>query len=118
MNNIFLCYSKCSTCKKAYKKLNDMNIEVKYRDLVTEKLEKKEIEEIINISKQDINIFFNKSGLVYKALKLKDKLMNLTFNEKLELLASDGKLVKRPILVLNNEVYVGYKEEIYNKLGE
>ena len=45
MDNIFLCYSKCSTCKKAYKKLNDMNIEVKYRDLVTEKLDKKEIED-------------------------------------------------------------------------
>ena len=56
--------------------------------------------------------------MVYKALKLKDKLMNLTFDEKLTLLASDGKLIKRPILVLNNEVYVGYKEEIYNKLGE
>ena len=117
MDNIFLCYSKCSTCKKAYKKLNDMNIEVKYRDLVTEKLEKKEIEEIINISKQNINTFFNKSGLVYKALKLKDKLLDLTFDEKLTLLASDGKLVKRPILVLNNEVYVGYKEEVY-KVGE
>ena len=102
MDNIFLCYNKCSTCKKAYKKLNDMDIEVKYRDLVTEKLEKKEIEEIINISKQDINIFFNKSGLVYKALKLKDKLNNLTFVEKIEHLSSDGKIVKRTILVLNN----------------
>ena len=101
MDNIFLCYSKCSTCKKAYKKLNDMDIEVKYRDLVTEKLDKKEIEEIINISKQDINTFFNKSGLVYKALKLKDKLLDLTFDEKLTLLASDGMLCIRNKYIIN-----------------
>ncbi len=118
MENRFLCYSKCSTCKKAYKKLNDMNIQINYQDFVSDKLSREEIENIVNLSEKDINDFFNKSGLVYKALQLKDKLKDLSFDDKLDLLSSDGKLIKRPLLIFNNNVYLGYKEEIYNKLGE
>ncbi len=107
---LFICYSKCSTCQKARKLLESKKIDFKVRDVVIEKLSKEELDKIIKLSQKDINKFFNTSGLKYRQLGLKDKLKNLNYDEKLYLLASDGMLVKRPILIDEKNVLIGFKQ--------
>lgn len=107
---LFICYSKCSTCQKARKLLESKKIDFKVRDVVIEKLSKEELDKIIKLSQKDINKFFNTSGLKYRQLGLKDKLKNLNYDEKLYLLASDGMLVKRPILIDGKNVLIGFKQ--------
>ena len=107
---LFICYSKCSTCQKARKLLESKKIDFKVRDVVIEKLSKEELDKIIKLSQKDINKFFNTSGLKYRQLGLKDKLKNLNYDEKLYLLASDGMLVKRPILRDEKNVLIGFKQ--------
>ena len=106
-NNIFLCYPRCSTCIKIQQQLNDSKIEYVVRDI---KLNNPNAEELAlwhEMSGLDIKKFFNTSGLVYKSLGLKDKLSEMTLKEKYEILATDGMLVKRPILITDDKVYVG-----------
>lgn len=108
--NILIGYPKCSTCKKAELFLKNNNISYKYRNIKEDKLNKEELDSIIKLSNLDINKFFNTSGLVYRNLNLKEKIKDMTYDEKLDILSSDGMLVKRPIFIFENKVSLGYKE--------
>ncbi len=108
-------YKKCSTVKKSLKYLDEHNIDYKYVDNVENKLTIEQIKTIHEMSNQDIKKLFNTSGIKYRELNLKDKLTEMSLDEKYELLASDGMLVKRPIFMNNGQVRIGFKEE---KLGE
>lgn len=112
----FLEYPKCSTCKKAKKYLEDNNISFSDRNIIDRKPTKEELSKWIILSKKEIKSWFNTSGVKYKELKLKDKLPNMTDDEKIELLSTDGMLVKRPILVTNDKVYIGFKENEWKEI--
>lgn len=109
--NLFLWYPKCSTCKKAYQILQERGIEVELRDIKEENPTKEELKEWWIKSGLELKNFFNTSGLIYKELNLKEKLPTMKEEEQLELLASNGMLVKRPILITENKVIIGYKKE-------
>lgn len=111
MNSIFIQYPKCSTCKKAKKWLEENGVEFIDRNIVNESPSAVELKEWIKISGKEMKKWFNTSGLKYKEMNLKEKLANMTDDEKLELLASDGMLVKRPILITSKGVCVGFKED-------
>ncbi len=113
---LLFCYPKCSTCKKAEDFLKSKNISYSYRDIKIQNPSKEELKSIFEKSGLDIKKFFNTSGLVYKSLNLKDKLDAMSLEEKLELLSTDGMLVKRPLLVLNEKVLVGFKEAEWSNL--
>ncbi|MUU06379.1 MAG: arsenate reductase family protein [Phascolarctobacterium sp.] len=106
---IFICYPKCSTCRKAEKYLQDHKIEYTKRDIKTDNPTAGELRSWQKNSGLPLKIF-NTSGLQYKALGLKDKLPQLNEEEQLQLLAADGMLVKRPILLTDGNVLVGFKE--------
>ncbi|MBQ3257716.1 MAG: arsenate reductase family protein [Oscillospiraceae bacterium] len=106
----FLCYPKCTTCKKAQAWLNDSGIEYELRDIKTENPTEAELRIWHSRSGLPLKKFFNTSGLQYKALQLKDKLPTMSEDEQFALLASDGMLVKRPMLITNEAVLVGFKE--------
>ena len=108
---IFIEYPKCSTCKKAKKFLDDNNCIYEDRNIVLERPTKDELDKFIKKSDKDINKFFNTSGLKYRELNLKDKLKDMSYDEKIKLLSTDGMLVKRPILVLKDKVLVGFNEK-------
>ena len=106
----FICYPKCTTCQKARKWLDENNIEYEFRDI---KLENPSIEELTawyKLSGLPLRKFFNTSGLLYKSMELKTKLPNMTDEEMLALLATDGMLVKRPLTIGDDFVLVGFKE--------
>ena len=107
MEALLIGYKSCSTCKKTEKFLNEKNISYKFQDVKEEKPEKDKIKNIYDKSGLDIKKFFNTSGQIYRKLNLKDKLKDMNEDEKLELLASDGMLLKRPILVYGDDVVVG-----------
>lgn len=111
MKNTFIWYSKCSTCQKAKKWLDANNINFIERSIVKEVPTKEELEKLIQQSELDIKRFFNTSGLRYKELNLKEKLSNMSYDDKLELLSTDGKLIKRPLFVNENIVLIGFKEK-------
>lgn len=108
---IFLCYPRCSTCKKAEKWLADNGIAVKVRDIKEDNPTAQELRLWHEKSGLPLKRFFNTSGLKYKELKLKDKLPTMTEEEQYALLATDGMLVKRPIFVDDYNVLVGFKEQ-------
>ena len=114
--NLFICYSKCSTCQKARKFLENHQIMFKERDIKNDNPTSEELKEWIEKSNLPIQKFFNTSGLIYKELHLKEKLPNMTDEEKIDMLSSNGMLVKRPILVTENKVFVGFKEREYEEL--
>ena len=116
MKNIFIEYPKCSTCKKAKSWLEEKNINFEDRNIVEDTPTLQELTEWIEKSGLDLKKWFNTSGLKYKELNLKDKLGSMTDEEKIKLLASDGKLIKRPLLISGKEVYVGFKEEQWKAL--
>ncbi len=116
MKNIFIEYPKCSTCKKAKKWLEENKVEFIDRNIVEKTPTVKELTEWIKESKQDIKKWFNTSGLKYKELNLKEKLSTMSDKEKIELLASDGMLIKRPLLISDKGIYIGFKEEKWKKL--
>jgi len=112
MKNILICYPKCSTCQKAKKWLIDNCIPFVERHIVQNAPSAQELEKWIQLSDQDIKKFFNTSGLKYKELGLKDKLNHLNFEEKIELLSNNGMLIKRPLLVAqDNKILIGFKKQ-------
>ncbi len=112
----FICYPKCTTCQKAQAWLVEKGIEFEIRNIKEDKPSCDELKEWYETSKLDIKRFFNTSGLLYKSMDLKNKLLEMTLDEKLQLLATDGMLVKRPILVGNGLVLVGFKEKEWEEV--
>ena len=111
----FIHYPKCSTCKKAKKWLDDKNIPYDERDIKKENPSYDELYKWQKMSGMPLKKFFNTSGMLYKELNLKDKLPSMSEAEQLKLLASDGMLVKRPLVVGDDFVLVGFKEESWNE---
>ena len=111
----FICYPKCTTCQKAKKWLDDNKIEYELRDIKQDNPTLEELTEWYKKSGLPLKKFFNTSGLLYKSLDLKNKLPDMTETEMLQLLSTDGMLVKRPILVGNYFVLVGFKEVEWNE---
>ena len=111
MSVLFIEYPKCSTCQKAKKWLQENNIEFEDRHILEQTPTAQELEKWIKQSNKEIKSWFNTSGLKYKELKLKEKLPTMSDEEKIELLTSDGMLIKRPILVIDNKVHIGFKPD-------
>lgn len=106
----FLCYSKCTTCQKAKKWLDTNKIEYTERPIKEQNPTAEELKKWHKMSGLPLKKFFNTSGLLYKDMKLKDKLPQMSEEEQYALLATDGMLVKRPMLVGEDFVLVGFKE--------
>lgn len=119
MNKIlFLEYPKCSTCQKALNWLEENKISFEDRHIVQDNPNAEEIKYWYQKSQKPLKSFFNTSGLKYKALSLKEKLPDMSEEEQISLLASDGMLVKRPLIVADNFILIGFKpEEWKQKLG-
>lgn len=114
----FVCYPKCTTCQRARKWLDDNQIEYDLRDIKTENPGYEELSAWHKLSGLPLKKFFNTSGLLYKSMALKDKLPGMSEEEQLHLLATDGMLVKRPLLLGDDFVLVGFKgAEWKSKLG-
>lgn len=115
----FICYPKCSTCKKAQQWLEDNGIEYTLRNIKEENPTAQELKEWYAKSGQPLKKFFNTSGLLYKSMELKTKLPDMSEEEMIALLSTDGMLVKRPLLIAEDKVLVGFKEsqwaEAFNK---
>ena len=106
----FICYPKCSTCQKALKWLDDKGLEYTLRDIKSQNPTYEELKGWYGMSGMPLRKFFNTSGLLYKSMALKDKLPNMSEDEMLELLSTDGMLVKRPLLIGEGFVLIGFKE--------
>lgn len=115
MKMLFLCYNKCSTCRKAKRFLNENDIEYDERDIKTNNPTESEIREWYIKSGLPLKKFFNTSGALYKSMQLKEKLTEMTEEEQIKLLSTDGMLVKRPILIYDSKVLTGFKEEDWTK---
>ena len=109
MNKVY-CYPRCTTCKKAVKWLEENGIEYEYKHIVEETPSKEDIKKYYKESGLPLKRFFNTSGNVYKELNLKEKLAEMSEDEQFELLASNGMVLKRPLLVGKDFVLVGFKE--------
>ena len=107
----FICYPRCTTCQKAKKWLDEKGVEYEMRDIKSENPSFEELKEWYTLSGLPLKKFFNTSGLLYKSMNLKDKLPSMSEEEMLELLATDGMLVKRPLLVGEDFVLTGFKEK-------
>lgn len=114
---LFIWYPKCSTCQKAKKWLNSHEIEYTERHIVEENPTYDELKEWHQKSGLPLKKFFNTSGMLYKEMKLKDKLPKMSEDEQLKLLATNGMLVKRPVLVAEDKVLVGFKDVEWLKVG-
>lgn len=112
----FLCYPKCSTCVKALKWLDEHEVSYTLRDIKEDNPTLQELTAWHSQSGLPLKKFFNTSGLLYKSMNLKEKLPTMTEDEQLRLLASDGMLVKRPVLVGDNFVTTGFSETAWKKL--
>jgi len=106
----FICYPKCTNCQKAKKWLDDKKQQYELRDIKTDNPTLEELTEWYNKSGLPLKKFFNTSGLLYKSLDLKNKLPEMSEEEMLKLLATDGMLVKRPLLIGDDFVLTGFKE--------
>ena len=106
----FVCYPKCTTCQKARKWLDENNIEHEFRDIKTENPTLEELAAWYKLSGLPLRKFFNTSGLLYKSMDLKNKLPAMSEEEMLKLLSTDGMLVKRPLVIGDGFVLVGFKE--------
>ena len=113
---LFVCYPKCTTCQKAKKWLDEQGAAYEVRHIAEERPTKEELAAWQAKSALPLKKFFNTSGLKYRELQLKDKLPGMSEDEQLELLATDGMLVKRPLLITEDKVLVGFKAEQWGKL--
>ncbi len=104
------CYSKCTTCKKALKWLDDHKIEYQLIDIKEDHPDEKTLRQLHKKSGLPLRKFFNTSGQLYREMKLSEKLSDMSEDEMFKLLASDGMLVKRPLLITSNKVLTGFKE--------
>ena len=112
---LFICYPKCSTCKKAEQYLQAKGLSFTVRDIKTDNPTADELRTWYVASGLPLKRFFNTSGNLYKQLGLKDKLPTMSEEEQLELLASDGMLVKRPLVIYDGGVLVGFKQAEYDE---
>ena len=115
---IFLCYSKCSTCQKAKKWLDENDLSYEFRDIKEKNPNIEEIKKWYIKSGLDIKKFFNTSGILYKDLNIKEKLAYMSEEEQIRLLSTDGMLVKRPLLIGEDVVLVGFKENEWEKISK
>ena len=115
---LFIEYPKCTTCQKARKWLDERGIQYEDRHIVEQNPTKEELADWYHRSGLPLKKFFNTSGLKYKALELKDKLPQMPEEEQLALLATDGMLVKRPIIVDGDKVLTGFREKEWEKFFE
>ena len=118
MKPLLICYPKCSTCQKAKKFLEEQGIEFQQRHIVEQCPMAEELKAWRQASGLPLKRFFNTSGLKYKALKLKEKLPEMPEEEQLALLSTDGMLIKRPILVTDAGVLVGFKPAEWEAKGQ
>ncbi len=116
MKPLFLCYPKCSTCKRAIKWLEDNGIEYTFRDITTQNPTASELRQWIEMSALPVRRFFNTSGIKYRELALKQRVDNDPLEELIELLSTDGMLVKRPLLITETTALTGFREGEYSKL--
>lgn len=116
MKNLLIWYPKCSTCQKAKRFLEDNKISFEERHIVEDTPTKEELKIWIEQSNLKTKNFFNTSGLVYKEQNLKEKLPSMTKEEKLELLASNGMLIKRPLFISDSKILVGFKEKEWREM--
>ena len=107
---LFLEYPPCTTCRKAKKWLDEKGFLYEDRNIKSEKPSFEELESWLKMSGLPVKKFFNTSGQLYRSLELKEKLPQMSEQEQLELLASDGMLVKRPIMVLDDKILIGFKQ--------
>ena len=110
MRRLFVEYPKCSTCRKAKKYLEENQVDFIDRHIVEERPTEDELTKWIQMSGLPVKKFFNTSGKLYKEMGLKDKLAQMPETDQIKLLASDGMLVKRPLIIEENRVLVGFKE--------
>ena len=111
----FICYPKCTTCQKAKKWLDDNKVEYDLRDIKEDNPTLEELTAWYKVSRLPLKKFFNTSGLLYKSMELKDKLPAMSEEAQLKLLATDGMLVKRPLVIGNDLVLVGFKESEWSE---
>ncbi len=116
MEYIFIAYPKCSTCQKAKKFLDENKVSYTERHIVTDTPTYEELKEIIILSGRPVSNFFNTSGMLYRSMNLKEELKNCDDDQKIRLLASNGMLIKRPILIGENKILVGFKKEEWENL--
>ena len=112
---LFVHYPKCTTCQKAKKWLLEQGVKITERDIKENNPTKDELKNWYEKSELELKKFFNTSGLIYKDLGLKDKLPAMSIDEQLELLATNGMLVKRPIVVANDFILVGFNEKTWKE---
>lgn len=116
MEVTFYGYPNCGTCRKAAKWLDEHRIEYDYVNVFENPPSKDELEQLYQKSGLELKKFFNTSGEVYRELGVKDKLKDMSESEQLELLASNGRLLKRPIVSDGKQVTVGFKEDLYEQV--
>ena len=116
MEKLFLQYPKCTTCRKAKKFLQENNVTFNDRDITIDNPTVEELEKWIDLSGLEIKKFFNTSGVLYREMNLKDKIKTMSKEEMIEILSTNGMLVKRPLLVMDDKVLVGFKEENYKEI--
>ncbi len=116
MEPIVYCYDRCTTCKRALKFLKENNIEFKEIPVYTNPPTEDDFLKYFKETDLPSKRFFNTSGMVYRDLHLKDTVPHMTDEEKAKLLASDGRLVKRPLLIYNDKVYPGFNEKIWSEM--
>ena len=116
MENLFIEYPKCSTCKKAKKFLDENNIKYIDRHILEETPNVEELSKWIKRSNLDINKFFNTSGMKYRELNIKEKIKDMSEDEIYELLASDGMLIKRPLFISDTLILKGFKEKEWEQI--
>lgn len=108
--NVFICYDRCTTCKKAQKWLDDKGVEYEVRPIKEKNPTEIELAKWVKKSGKEVRKFFNTSGQLYREMGLSAKIKDMSEQEMIELLSTDGMLVKRPLLITDNDVLVGFKE--------
>ncbi|KOO47779.1 arsenate reductase family protein [Viridibacillus arvi] len=115
MSILFIQYPKCTTCRKAKAWLDENEVNYTDKHIVEETPSKEELKQYLDASGLPLKKFFNTSGMKYRELQLKDRLADMSEDEQLELLASDGMLIKRPIVTDGKKVTLGFKESDFEQ---